>query len=659
MDFSFIVVFFLFLAIGGVLAVLSFAATRRIESTLQNFPLNLLAHRIYQLEQQVAKLEKLVSTPATRDTSPAAPAAPKPAHEVPHAPPLVPQPTAPAPASPTLHAPTPPPPPARRELPSLSAHTLTSPSREPSADDLEALIGGRWFNRIGIIALLIAVSYFLKLAFDNNWIGPTGRVSIGIFLGLLMLPWSEWLLRRDYTYFSEGIAGLGEATLFVSVWAGCQYYTLFTRQTGFAALVLVTIVMAFLALRRDSPRIAFLSLLGGLLTPALMSSGKNEQIVLFSYLLLLGAAALIVSWRRNWQPLLPLIFICTHLYFWQWYDVFYSRRLFLERTLLFATLFFALYAVIPALRAFRRANLTPMDHFLVAANAIAFSAAIFEMLWPADRSVLALIFILLAVFHAAVALVFTAPTASFSRGLYLAVAIAFLTLAIPTRFDGNTITLLLTIEGGILAWLGFRYPAGQLLRLAGYFLLAVSAFRLLLLPPPALTFLWNERFGSYLLLIAALIGPLWAAANSLPEVPETYPPTPRQTPANSDSVEAEITLLSIAVNFFALLALSLEIWDCLGRGTVSRDHLLSQHLSISVLWTAYAAVLLLSGLVRRSALLRWQALILLGIVVGKVFFLDLSSLDRAYRIASFFILGAVLLAVSFLYQRTARKRPAS
>jgi uncharacterized membrane protein len=38
-------------------------------------------------------------------------------------------------------------------------------------------------------------------------------------------------------------------------------------------------------------------------------------------------------------------------------------------------------------------------------------------------------------------------------------------------------------------------------------------------------------------------------------------------------------------------------------------------------------------------------------VVSKVFLYDLSFLERAYRILSFLVLGAVLLAVSFFYQR--------
>ena len=90
------------------------------------------------------------------------------------------------------------------------------------------------------------------------------------------------------------------------------------------------------------------------------------------------------------------------------------------------------------------------------------------------------------------------------------------------------------------------------------------------------------------------------------------------------------------------------------------DRSLAQHLALSLLWTAYATVLILIGVKRSSALLRWQALALFGLVVMKVFLYDSSYLDRVYRILSFFILGVVLLVVSFLYQRRAsRERAAS
>jgi uncharacterized membrane protein len=134
---------------------------------------------------------------------------------------------------------------------------------------------------------------------------------------------------------------------------------------------------------------------------------------------------------------------------------------------------------------------------------------------------------------------------------------------------------------------------------------------------------------------------------------------------NTDAIgQDELQLfgaLAVALNVFALIALSLELWDYFGRQSgLGIDSALAQHLSLSLLWTAYASILIALGIQRGSALLRWQALALFGLVVLKVFIYDSSFLERFYRIVSFLILGLVLLLVSFLYQRkVARERSSS
>jgi uncharacterized membrane protein len=92
--------------------------------------------------------------------------------------------------------------------------------RPGRARDLEALVAGRWLNYLGVLALLFAVSFFLKFAFENNWVGPGARVAIGLSFGAGLLAYSRRLLARQYRYFSEGVAGLGVAVLDLSVYAG-------------------------------------------------------------------------------------------------------------------------------------------------------------------------------------------------------------------------------------------------------------------------------------------------------------------------------------------------------------------------------------------------------------------------------------------------------
>jgi hypothetical protein len=107
----------------------------------------------------------------------------------------------------------------------------------------------------------------------------------------------------------------------------------------------------------------------------------------------------------------------------------------------------------------------------------------------------------------------------------------------------------------------------------------------------------------------------------------------------------------IAINLIALLTGVREI-EALWPATASNpDAELQQALAVSAFLMVYGAVLLAIGFWRRSAFIRWQALILLVFTIGKTFVYDMRNLSQGYRVVSFLGLGALLMAVSFAYQR--------
>ena len=101
---------------------------------------------------------------------------------------------------------------------------------------------------------------------------------------------------------------------------------------------------------------------------------------------------------------------------------------------------------------------------------------------------------------------------------------------------------------------------------------------------------------------------------------------------------------TVCGNALALIGLTEEVWDFFGRGIV-RDF------AWSALWMLYGAALIVVGFRRHEPFLRWLALALLAVTVGKVFLFDLAVLERVYRILSFIGLGVLLLAISFAYQK--------
>ena len=145
-----------------------------------------LIRRIHYLEERLENLVQRVAAmaePRPRETVQAAPAAPAAVSPPPKVEALrTPEPVLP-PASFSAPAPATFEPPAPIAPPRFSSLETATDSDSRS---LESRIGSQWFNRIGILAVLIGVAWFLKLAFDNHWIGPLGRVLIGLVAGAVL-----------------------------------------------------------------------------------------------------------------------------------------------------------------------------------------------------------------------------------------------------------------------------------------------------------------------------------------------------------------------------------------------------------------------------------------------------------------------------------------
>ena len=110
--------------------------------------------------------------------------------------------------------------------------------------DLEARIGGNWFNRIGVLAIFLGVAFFLKYAVDKEWIGPKGRVAIGVTIGIGFLIVGE-RLRQRYASYAYGLTGGGIAILYASIWfASFKRYDLLLRLC-LALMALVTAMARF------------------------------------------------------------------------------------------------------------------------------------------------------------------------------------------------------------------------------------------------------------------------------------------------------------------------------------------------------------------------------------------------------------------------------
>jgi peptidoglycan hydrolase-like protein with peptidoglycan-binding domain len=84
---------------------------------------------------------------------------------------------------------------------------------------------------------------------------------------------------------------------------------------------------------------------------------------------------------------------------------------------------------------------------------------------------------------------------------------------------------------------------------------------------------------------------------------------------------------------------------------------LSKELTRSLAWGAYGAALVAAGMWRALVSIRWIGIAVIGLTVLKVVVVDLSELGGIYRVVGFMVVGALLVAVSYLYQQRRGARP--
>ena len=181
----------------------------------------------------------------------------------------------------------------------------------------------RWMIWVGAVILVLGIGFFLKYAVENAWIGPTGRVALGVLAGLAMLGAGDAARRRDYRFLSQGLTGGGVAALYLSIFAAANFYQLIPREASFLLMIGVTAAGIALAVLQDAVAIALLSILGGFLTPVLLSTGQDKAEALFAYLAVLDLGVLGAAFYRRWRALDVTAYVGSMVLYAGWYFSFY------------------------------------------------------------------------------------------------------------------------------------------------------------------------------------------------------------------------------------------------------------------------------------------------------------------------------------------------
>ncbi len=344
---------------------------------------------------------------------------------------------------------------------------------------LEERAGKRWMTWAGALVLFLSAAFFLKHAFENQWLGPTGRVVLGIVAGIVILIAGDHCLRRRMRPLGQGLIGGGLAILYVSLFASFALYQLLPQLPAMGALVIVTAAGVALAVLHDAIPLSFLAVLGGFITPLLVSTGQDPRDALFCYLTLLDLGVLGVAFFKRWRALDLLAFAGTWVLFSGWYEHFY-RAAALVPALWWVTCFFLIFLIIPFVYPLRTKASANVESFILAlANAVMTFGFSYVMLRAHHRVVLGFLAVAMCACYLVMGYLFRTRVQDDKRSVFgfVGLSVVFLTLAVPLHLRLHGITLAWAVEGPVLLYLGYVYRYRPV-RIAGAMVIVLAAIRL-------------------------------------------------------------------------------------------------------------------------------------------------------------------------------------
>jgi uncharacterized membrane protein len=380
------------------------------------------------------------------------------------------------------------------------------PPPEEKRPSLEMKLGTKWLNWVGIVMVVLGIAFFLKYAYDNAWIGPKGRLALGVLFGVVALGIGERFRRKDWQILFQVLTGGGLAAFYLCVYFSFQVYHLSEQTISMVLAILVTGLAVVMAVAHDAAPVAILALVGGFLSPVLLSTGTNHPYALFTYIAILDLVAMGAAYFRRWRALDLLCFIGTALIYQGWHDKFYAHDQ-MTPALIYTTLFYLMFLLIPTLYSLVRRLPETMEGLgMIVANAVFSFFCYYQVLFRDYRYVLGFVVLGQAVLVLGLFQLWANRLGkeNHTAASLLIISLGLVTIAIPIQLKFYGIPVAWGMEGAVLVCIGIRFRQ-VICKVSGVFALILAAGGLthrLPLHKAIFTPVFNVPFGSWALVIA-------------------------------------------------------------------------------------------------------------------------------------------------------------
>ena len=535
-------------------------------------------------------------------------------------------------------------------------------STRSSGPDWEQLLGRNWFAIIGGIAVVLGIGFFLKLSFDNNWIGDTGRIVLGVVAGLTFMAVGEYGQRR-VPRWAQAVTASAAAILYLSIYAAFGLYQLIPPELAFVLLAVVVTVAVLLALRYESIAIALLGVVGAFISPVLLGTDLPDERLVLAYILLVDVGILAISAFRNWRWLTLVGWLGSYGIFSYWlFDFPGFDPVFAHIAL--TGIFLSFAAATPLFHILWRRMPGIPDLTLMSINATGYFLLTTIILWDDYEGWFGLISLSISLLYGLIALAALKRSRTPPRIAIFSMAIAsvFLALAFPLQFSGYSVGVGWAAQGVATVWLSFHLARWHT-RALGVGVLALAVLHLILfdawIDPEGYTPVLNGRFVTMAFVVVAF----YAAGL----IYWRY----REAEGQFEFERLAVPSMLGMANLVTLGLLSLEVVNYLDDNSLRWNSVVDVGwhaselgngalLALTLLWAIYGSAAAAVGFLRRYAPARWGGVVLLGVAVWKLLLYDTGAvyIDQSefipvlnIRFVSFVLVLALVSALAYWYRR--------
>ncbi len=193
-------------------------------------------------------------------------------------------------------------------VPQKSVHPSVKIEKyERKKDDFELqnIFLGNVFNKIGAVAIIVAVVIFIKLISPFIVLTPLIKIVLSFLAGFAMIGGAFYMHRNDsLKNYSEVLMGTGFATLFVTSFCGYSIFNLYNTVAAVTIGAVLLLGTFTIAGKMKTPSMLIIGLIGGYLTPIFSGTSNDSSMW---YLIFLNLVSIVYTLKNQRHSFINII----------------------------------------------------------------------------------------------------------------------------------------------------------------------------------------------------------------------------------------------------------------------------------------------------------------------------------------------------------------